>query len=389
MVRGMARPILRGVVFDMDGTLTVPNIDFGLMYKRCGVDRSSDILAEVRNMSPAQAATANEIIEKMEADAAATMELEKGAAPMLLWLRRHGIPTALVTRNSAVTVRELHRKLKVESGLPAFDPAISRDDDVPPKPHPGALERIARQWNMPLGSHILMVGDSPSNDVVFGRNGGVSTALVAGSGRSADEGGVETNGADLCVSNLLQLPPLLWRHFEVPGQLGTGSPLIHYPIPKPGSMACDAAKNGDVAALRNFALEQLDAQDESGNTPLIWAADAGQLDAVKFLLDAGVNVNTKGYIGGTAVSRASRRGHVDVLDALLASPSLACIDEPNEKMQSPLHFAAFKKHRDAVDKLLVHGASTVSLDRKGRTPAEDTSDERIRDAILEARDARR
>jgi hypothetical protein len=31
------RPVLRGVVFDMDGTLTVPVIDFALMRRRVGV----------------------------------------------------------------------------------------------------------------------------------------------------------------------------------------------------------------------------------------------------------------------------------------------------------------------------------------------------------------
>ena len=54
-------------------------------------------------------------------------------------------------------------------------------------------------------------------------------------------------------------------------------------------------------------------------------------------------------------------------------------------MQSPLHFAAFKKKPTAVAQLLAAGASTLTLDRKGRTPAEDTSDEAIRAAILDAR----
>jgi len=37
-----------------------------------------------------------------------------------------------------------------------------------------------------------------------------------------------------------------------------------------------------------------------------------------------------------------------------------------------------------VDALLAAGASPFVLDRKGRTPAEDTSDEAIREMILEA-----
>ena len=43
-------PVLTGVVFDMDGTLTIPNLDFAKMYKRCGVCISDDLLAEVAAM---------------------------------------------------------------------------------------------------------------------------------------------------------------------------------------------------------------------------------------------------------------------------------------------------------------------------------------------------
>ena len=53
-----------------------------------------------------------------------------------------------------------------------------------------------------------------------------------------------------------------------------------------------------------------------------------------------------------------------------------------------MHFSAFKLHPECIDVLLEHGASTYVLDRKGRTPAEDTSDEGIRAAILKARKAR-
>jgi hypothetical protein len=38
------RPTLRGVVLDMDGTLTIPNLNFSEMYDRCGIDAKDDIL---------------------------------------------------------------------------------------------------------------------------------------------------------------------------------------------------------------------------------------------------------------------------------------------------------------------------------------------------------
>jgi ankyrin repeat protein len=52
---------------------------------------------------------------------------------------------------------------------------------------------------------------------------------------------------------------------------------------------------------------------ESGNTPLVWAADSGRLGAVKYLLEVVGDeevVNRKGYLGATAVCRAARKGEV-------------------------------------------------------------------------------
>ena len=42
------RRVLRGVIFDMDGTLTVPNHDFAEMYRRVGC-KTRDILTEIES----------------------------------------------------------------------------------------------------------------------------------------------------------------------------------------------------------------------------------------------------------------------------------------------------------------------------------------------------
>ena len=53
------------------------------------------------------------------------------------------------------------------------------------------------------------------------------------------------------------------------------------------------------------------------------------------------------------------------------------------QLQYPMHFAAFKLQPQALEVLLKHKASPFVLDRKGRTPAEDTSDEAIRATIMQ------
>ena len=94
-----------------------------------------------------------------------------------------------------------------------------------------------------------------------------------------------------------------------------------------------------------------------------------------------------GPFGATAVARACRAGHLTVLEALLQTPSC----DPNianDKMQSPLHFAAFKRNPKIVSALLANDrCNPFVIDRKGRTAAEDTSDEEIRVEITAAQEA--
>jgi len=267
-------------------------------------------------------------------------------------------------------------------GLRAFDPAISRDShaNLPAKPDPASLLAIAEAWGVPLPSgELIMVGDSPSNDVAFGQAAGVATALVD-SGRRYVEGGSD-GGADIRVDCLLYLPRQLWQAFHIDGPLGTAAPLVKLTPPVPSSKASTAAALGDLAALEQLsALERNEADPASSNTPLIWAADSGQAECVSLLLATdGVDANARGFLGATACSRASRKGHAECLRVLLAGHSPAAVnsDIPNDKLQYPLHFAAFKQHPECVDVLLAAGTNPLVLDRKGRTPAQDTADESI------------
>ena len=378
-----SRPVLRGVIFDMDGTLTKPNLDFKLMYERCGVPMSDDLLDAIAKMPAKEAAAAGMVIDEMEAEGRRTLELHAGAAECARWLQQHEIPMALVTRNTQETVAHLHSALWHSAGLKAFDPAISRDDDaLPAKPNPAALHAIAKAWGVADASELLMVGDSPANDIGFGKAAGVATALVD-SGRRYTEGGAD-GGADFCVENLALLPQLLWNSFEVRTTVLPAS--TKFAAPSPETAAARAAVSSDVGTLATLPLSSLDAPDASGNTPLIWAADAGSQASISSLLARGVDINTRGFLGATAVSRAARSGHSTALAQLLAAPGVDA-DMPNDKMQSPLHFAAFKRHIQCVQLLLQRGANTLVLDRKGRTPAEDTSDEEIRRVILKCRTA--
>lgn len=230
VISSSSLPILRGVVFDMDGTLTKPNLDFGEMYRRCGVDRSLDILEEIANMAPQEQLVANAIIEEMEEEGRQTLELMPGALHAVNWLAEHHIPMALVTRNTRKSAAVLTKRLltppnntRIAGGTAGtscyFSTIIPRDDGYPPKPHPKALEVVAGQWDISLPSdNILMVGDSLSNDIVFGKNAGVRTALLDTSRRyqrNVVDDKKESIAPDIVLNDLGLLPSSLSPLFSI------------------------------------------------------------------------------------------------------------------------------------------------------------------------------
>jgi hypothetical protein len=81
------KPKLIGCVFDIDGTLTVPNLDFSEMYKRCNVDLSKDLLAEIAAKPKEEREQCERIIEEMEDESRATLELMPGAGNFVAWLK--------------------------------------------------------------------------------------------------------------------------------------------------------------------------------------------------------------------------------------------------------------------------------------------------------------
>lgn len=367
----MRTPMLRGVVWDLDGTLTVPNLDFAAMYDRSGLSRDEDILVAMRTMDPSRREAVAGIIEEIEEEGRRTMRLMHGARDVGQWLAGHGIRTALVTRNTRRTVEHLQRNLWRD--LPAFEPAISRDDTFPPKPDPAALVAIAEAWDC-RPEEMVMCGDSIENDVRFGASFGATTVLLDAERRDSP--------ADAVISNLLELPGFLWQRFQIDSPLGTLVSTLKFAPPQPSHPACVAAAAGDISVALDGSLG---ACDESGQTPLHWAVEAGDVESVRALVAAGADVNARGYLGSTAVLRAARNGDCAVLEVILAAPSCSCVDAPNDKWQTPLHMAAFNRHRRAVQVLLEAGASTTVLDRKGRSAAEDTDSAEIQADILRHR----
>ena len=68
-----------------------------------------------------------------------------------------------------------------------------------------------------------------------------------------------------------------------------------------------------------------------------------------------------------------RFGHIPVLRALLAAPSMRSIDRANDKMQSPLHIAAFKLQREAVALMLQHGNTKTNTTKNNKNNTDNNT----------------
>ncbi|XP_076235051.1 uncharacterized protein LOC143179622 [Calliopsis andreniformis] len=153
-----------------------------------------------------------------------------------------------------------------------------------------------------------------------------------------------------------------------------GSPL-HY-----AAQCCGAAATAELAVPKKVGLKVLqtllefgadvNAKDEDGRQPILWAASAGSVEAVLALSRAGGSAaaGAADKDGLTALHCAASRGHARCVEALVnlcgAHP-----DHVDDNGCSALHYAATLGHADATALILKLGADPNRQDRKGRTPA--------------------
>jgi HAD superfamily hydrolase (TIGR01549 family) len=162
---------VRGIVFDLDGTLVHQAIDFDAIRRDLGLPTGTPLLEALDRLPPADQARAWDVLDRHEQAAAAAAELLPGVCDFLAWLDARGVRRAVLTRNS----RAAAETSLARCGLTAFDPLMSRDD-APYKPQPEGLWRICELWALPP-AEVLMVGDYVY-DLQVGRRAGTRTALL-------------------------------------------------------------------------------------------------------------------------------------------------------------------------------------------------------------------
>ncbi|MFQ5491133.1 MAG: HAD family hydrolase [Phycisphaerae bacterium] len=165
------------VIFDLDGTLTVPNLDFDDIRRELGLDRVP-VLEAMAKMDAEHRAQAAAVLERHEKRAAHESQLQEGARETLAALRGWGIKTAILTRNARRWVDVVLAK----HGL-AVDAIRTRDNGAI-KPSAEPVLSLCRELKCePAVS--WMVGDYLF-DIESGRSAGCRTALLVGAGAKPD-----------------------------------------------------------------------------------------------------------------------------------------------------------------------------------------------------------
>jgi len=173
--------MIRGVLFDFDGTLTLPGaLNFPRIKQELGCPVAMPILEYLETLPLEKRRSLMKVLEKREEDAAAASRPNEGAERVLLELRKRDLLLGILTRNS---MRSVKRALEAFKGILASDfAAIITRESSQPKPHPEGVYRAAEKMGLPVGK-LLVVGDFRF-DIQAGNAAGAPTVLLVNDGVS-------------------------------------------------------------------------------------------------------------------------------------------------------------------------------------------------------------
>jgi HAD superfamily hydrolase (TIGR01509 family) len=191
----------RAVIFDLDGTLTEPLLDFDAMRAEIGLP-PGPILEQLAHADAATRARADEILRRHERDAIACATLADGCAELLGHLQERAIPASILTRN----VREVVDAFARMFGF-TFAGVYTREDG-PHKPSPAGVFALCEKMRV-APAETLVVGDYKF-DILAGKGAGCATALVLGTHRPAPEELPDWGPPDVVVTSLRELLPRFW-----------------------------------------------------------------------------------------------------------------------------------------------------------------------------------
>jgi hydrogenase expression/formation protein HypE len=172
---------IKGVLFDFDGTLTLPGaLDFPAIRREMNCPPDIPILEWLETVPAERKPPLMKILESAEEKAAEESLPNVGAEECLLTLRDRGVLLGIITRNSLPSVRVALERFETVRLLD-FSTVITRDDSLP-KPHPDGVHKACERMGL-AASELMVVGDFRF-DVIAGKAAGACTVLLTNGRRS-------------------------------------------------------------------------------------------------------------------------------------------------------------------------------------------------------------
>ena len=191
---------IKAVIFDLDGTITQPYLDFDVIREEMGLPADSGpILESMEKMTAQQRRRVEEILHRHEQRAVTESKLNPGASQTLEALRQAGIRIGILTRNKRSNALAIARKHNLE-----FDAVFGREEG-PAKPDSFGVLQLCREFGVEP-AETLLVGDYLF-DLLCAKAAGAVAVLLA----NHDQADEFAEHADFCIENISQILQIINR----------------------------------------------------------------------------------------------------------------------------------------------------------------------------------
>jgi HAD superfamily hydrolase (TIGR01549 family) len=192
----LGRPI-DAVLFDMDGTLTEPILDFVRMKQALGCPQETPILEWMLAQPGQEQARIEAQLIDFEIEAAHSAVAAEGATDTVAWLRRRGYHLGIITRNCMRAVAVTLERCKLQ-----IDYLWTREDR-PHKPSGQAVIGLCERMGVDA-DRAVVVGDYKF-DLEAAREAGSAAVLLVHTDELPEWAGL----ADVVIRRLTELKDLL------------------------------------------------------------------------------------------------------------------------------------------------------------------------------------
>ena len=188
---------IKGIIFDMDGTLTIPSINFTELRNVLGISPNQDLLGVLSSFNEEQKKHHLETIERFELEALKNTKLQPEVNSVLIAFSKANIKMGIITRNSFISAEKVLSLIDVD-----FEPILTREF-TPVKPNPAPINHILKHWGV-LPEDALMVGDY-QDDIICGTNAGTHTCFFSNPDQASF-----SELADFTISSFLELKEIIF-----------------------------------------------------------------------------------------------------------------------------------------------------------------------------------